>query len=51
MDPRARIIHLFESASVISYGAIADYLDLDLELVVQICNELETEGLIGPPMI
>jgi hypothetical protein len=38
---------LFESGRVLDYGNIAEELSLDLQMVVQICQELIEEGMIG----
>ncbi len=38
---------LFKEGGTIYYGDIVERLGLDLELVVDICNELEGKGIIG----
>jgi hypothetical protein len=38
---------LFESGRILDYGDIAEELSLDLQLVVQICQQLIEEGIIG----
>ena len=50
--PRAQakneILKLFKSAKeTLFYSDVAEQLSLDLELVVELCHELETEGQIG----
>lgn len=45
---RDEILALFkESARTLYYSDVAQQLNLDLELVVELCNELEGEGRIG----
>jgi hypothetical protein len=44
---KQEIAALFSGDEVLDYGDIADRLGLDLGLVVDICNELEEEGVIG----
>jgi len=44
---KQEIAALFSGDEVLYYGDIAERLDLDLETVVDICNELEDEGIIG----
>lgn len=46
-EARGEIVRLFQEGGVHDYGEIAERLQLDLALVVDICNELEGEGLIG----
>ena len=41
------IEELFKKEGTLYYSDIADRLRLDLELVVDICNELEAKGIIG----
>lgn len=38
---------LFKTGQTLYYSDIAERLGLDLELVVDICNELEDKGIIG----
>ena len=46
-EARAEILQLFQSGDVIDYGDIAEKLRIDLRTVVEICNDLEREGVIG----
>lgn len=48
-DAKTEILRLFQEnhAEVLDYGIIAERLQLDLQIVVDVCNELEKEGLIG----
>lgn len=46
-DAKEEILALFRGGDVLDYGLIAERLQLDLQLVVDICNELEKEGMIG----
>lgn len=46
-EARAKIIRLFKSGKVLYYTDIVQKLGIDLPLVVEICNELEKEGIIG----
>lgn len=48
-DARTEILRLFEEnqAEILDYGIIAERLQMDLQIVVDVCNELEQEGLIG----
>lgn len=48
-EARNEIIKLFQEGGIHDYGEIAETLRLDLPMVVDICNELEREGLIGEP--
>jgi len=41
------IQELFKEGETLYYSDIAERLKLDLELVVDICNELESNGIIG----
>jgi hypothetical protein len=42
------ITQLFrDSAQTLFYSDVAQQLNLDLELVVELCSELEKEGVIG----
>lgn len=45
---KREIQDLFEGGRVLDYEAIVTELSLDLELVVNICEELIQEGAIGP---
>ena len=45
-EARGAILALFQSREVLDYGDIVDRLDLDPPLVVDICVELEAEGMI-----
>jgi len=38
---------LFAGGEVLDYGDVAERLALDLQLVVEVCGELEREGVIG----
>jgi len=44
---KQEILQLFQDGNVHDYGDISERLSLDLQLVVEICNELEREGRIG----
>ncbi|WP_419845315.1 hypothetical protein [Candidatus Poriferisocius sp.] len=46
-EARAEIIDIFATGETLYYSDIADRLRLDLELVVDICHELQQEGAIG----
>ncbi|MGC9998879.1 MAG: hypothetical protein ABSE21_02155 [Bryobacteraceae bacterium] len=47
---RARILELFKESGVsLFYDQIAEQLKLPLRQTVEICNQLELEGLIGDP--
>ncbi len=46
-EAREEIIQLFRGGGVLDYGVIAETLQLDLPLVVDVCNELEKEGIVG----
>lgn len=48
-DAKTEILRLFQEnhAEILDYGIIAERLQLDLQIVVDVCNELEQEGLIG----
>ncbi len=48
-EAKSEIIKLFQKGGVHDYGEIAETLQIDLPLVVDICNELEKEGHIGEP--
>lgn len=48
-DAKSEIVRLFQTSDVLDYGEIAEKLQIDLPLVVDICNELEREGIIGEP--
>jgi hypothetical protein len=48
-EARSEIARLFQASDILDYGDIAEKLQIDLPLVVDICNELEREGLIGEP--
>ncbi len=45
-EAQAEIIDLFASGETLCYDDISDRLRLDLELVVEICQELEDTGVI-----
>jgi len=45
-EAQREILNLFESGNTFYYSDIAGKLNLDLELVVDICNELEKAGKI-----
>jgi hypothetical protein len=45
---KTEILNLFKkSHKTLFYSDVSELLSLDLELVVELCNELENEGLIG----
>ncbi|HEV2381205.1 MAG TPA: dCTP deaminase [Terriglobia bacterium] len=45
---KAEILELFKNSNeTLFYSDVAERLSLDLELVVELCNELENEGCIG----
>ena len=46
---KKEILELFKGAQqkTLFYSDVAEQLQLDLELAVELCNELENEGLIG----
>ena len=46
-DAKNEIVRLFQAGDVLDYGDIAERLQIELPLVVDICNELEREGIIG----
>lgn len=46
-EAKEEILALFKDGDVHDYGDIAERLKLDLQQVVEICNELEEEGVIG----
>lgn len=48
-EAKTEILKLFQekASEVLDYGIIAQALHLDLQIVVDICNELEKEALIG----
>lgn len=46
-EARTKIIRLFKSGKILYYSDIVEKLGIDLPLVVEICNELEKEGIIG----
>lgn len=46
-EARKEIVRLFQEGEVLDYGKISERLRLDLPLVVEVCNDLEKEGLIG----
>lgn len=50
-DAKAEILALFKSAKPLYYDWIADALNLPLRQVVDVCNALETDGLIGEPYL
>ncbi|MCH8993349.1 MAG: hypothetical protein IH959_00070 [Chloroflexi bacterium] len=47
-DAKAEIKELFTARGTLDYEVIVTTLRLDLELVVDICEELTEEGAIGP---
>jgi multidrug efflux pump subunit AcrA (membrane-fusion protein) len=47
-EAKREIQELFASGDILDYEDIVDRLQLDLELVVAICDELIAEGEIGP---
>lgn len=44
---RAEIIDLFATGETLYYSDISERLRIDLDLVVDICHELQEEGAIG----
>lgn len=46
-EARAKIIRLFKSSKILYYSDIVEKLGIDLPLVVEICDELEKEKIIG----
>lgn len=48
-EAKEEIVQLFQSGETLDYGDIAVKLQIELPFVVDICNELEREGLIGSP--
>ncbi len=45
---KQEILNLFrESKETLFYSDVCERLKLDLQLVVELCNELESEGRIG----
>lgn len=47
-EAKSEIKQLFSSGEAFDYEAIVERLNLDLELVVDVCRELMDEGEIGP---
>jgi len=45
-DAKEEIVRLFESGDVMDYEDLAQRLQLDLRVVVDICRELASEGVI-----
>lgn len=46
-EARAEIIGLFATGETFYYSDISERLRIDLEMVVEICTELQQEGAIG----
>lgn len=46
-EAKQEILALFQDGQVHDYGEIAETLRLDLQTVVDLCNELEKGGVIG----
>ena len=46
-EARAEIIDLFATGETFYYSDISERLRIDLEMVVDICRELQQEGVIG----
>jgi len=46
-EAKQEIIQLFKTGETLDYGDVAERVRIDLPLVVEICNELQNEGLIG----
>jgi hypothetical protein len=46
-DAKAEIAALFERGETLYFSDIVEQLSIDLEMVVDICKELEDEGVIG----
>ena len=45
-EARAEIVDLFATGETLYYSDIADRLRLDLEMVVEICHQLQEENVI-----
>lgn len=45
---KRQIAKLFTGDDVLDYGDIVEKTGLDLPLVVDLCRELEQEGIVGP---
>ena len=45
-EARAEIVDLFATGETLYYSDIADRLQLDLEMVMEICNKLQEEDVI-----
>ncbi|HGJ66909.1 TPA: hypothetical protein ENS27_16240 [bacterium] len=43
---RDMILNLFHEKGTLDYAVIFDTLDIDLEIIVNVCEELEHEGII-----
>ena len=46
-EAKTEIVRLFKQGKILYYSDIARKLHLDLELVVDICNELQKQGEIA----
>ena len=46
-EAKVEIVELFDSGETLYYSDISDRLRIDLELVVEICRELQAEGEIA----
>ena len=46
-EAKEEIRQLFAKGQTLYYSVIVKELGLDLELVVDVCNELESEGVVG----
>jgi len=46
-EAKEEIRQLFSKGQTLYYSDIVKELGLDLELVVDVCNELESEGVVG----
>lgn len=46
-EARSEIIDLFATGETLYYSDISERLRIDLEMVVDICQELQQEGAIG----
>ena len=46
-EARAEIVDLFATGETLYYSDISERLRIDLEMVIDICHELQQEGAIG----
>lgn len=45
-EARAEIVALFETGETLYYSDISERLRIDLEMVIEICHELQEQGVI-----